>query len=364
MRNAVQLPVSVAAALMADAHAGYGLPIGGVLATDEAVLPYGVGVDIGCSVFFSMFSLSKEVLRENHERLREILINNTRFGLNANWKDRPASHAILDDLRWNSTPLLRSLKDKAHDQLGSSGGGNHFVEWGIAQFGTFERMALLSHSGSRGVGAAICKHYTEIAKRQHPGLKGVFKDLAWLDMSSEAGQEYWLSMQLAGDFAIANHQVIHRRVAEAFFPSLTATQQLWSRHNFAWRETLEDYHVILHRKGATPAHEGVGGVIPGTMTHASYLVRGLGNYSSLYSASHGAGRRMGRKDALRKLDRSQMDNALKAADVTLVGGGLDEAPQAYKYPQEVMNAQTDLVSIDGYFYPRIVVMAESGQSED
>lgn len=362
MKRATQLPVAVAAALMGDSHPGYGLPIGGVLATDGAVLPYGVGVDVGCSIHLSRFAMSKDYLNAQRDFLKEVLINNTRFGINANWKDRPADHPVLDDPRWNTTPLLRSLKDKARQQLGSSGGGNHFVEWGYIKYGAFERLAILSHSGSRGVGAQICTHYTEIAKKKHPGLQGEMANLAWLDMSSEAGQEYWISMELAGDFATANHAIIHDRMAQAI--GLEIVDQIGSRHNFAWREQLEDYPVIMHRKGATPAYDDQAGVIPSTLTHPTYIIRGKGNYNSLYSASHGAGRRMSRREALKTISQADMDRELNRAGVELIGGSLDEAPQAYKNPSAVMAAQSDLVDVDGYFFPVIAVMAEGGQSED
>lgn len=187
-------------------------------------------------------------------------------------------------------------------------------------------------------------------------------NLAWLDMGSEAGQEYWLSMELAGDFATANHAIIHDRMAEAI--GLEAVEQIGSRHNFAWREQLEDYSVIMHRKGATPAYDDQIGVIPSSLTHPSYIVRGKGNYNSLYSASHGAGRRMSRTQALKTITQADMNRELERAGVELIGGSLDEAPQAYKNPTGVMAAQADLVDVEGYFFPAIAVMAEGGHSED
>ncbi|MFO7585587.1 MAG: RtcB family protein, partial [Anaerolineales bacterium] len=178
---------------------------------------------------------------------------------------------------------------------------------------------------------------------------------------SEEGQEYWLSMELAGRFAAANHAIIHQRVAEAV--GLKAAAVVENHHNFAWEETLPDGRtVIVHRKGATPAGAGVLGVIPGSMGDPGYLVRGKGVSESLESASHGAGRLMSRKQALNTISKPARDAYLKERGVTLLGAGLDESPQAYKPIEEVIAAQADLVEVLGKFHPRIVRMAdEAGQ---
>jgi len=255
--------------------------------------------------------------------------------------------------------------------LGTSGSGNHFVEFGAfrlaqadAQLGLAagEYLALLSHSGSRGVGYKICEAYTRIAREQHPHLDRRARDLAWLDLSGEAGQEYWLSMELAGRFASANHAVIHRRVAEAAgLKELTVVE---NHHNFAWKETLPDGRaVIVHRKGATPAGPGVLGVIPGTMGDAGYVVRGRGLPGSLHSASHGAGRAMSSRRAKESISKTERYRYLAAHGVRLLGEvGLDEAPQAYKRVEAIIAAQAELVDVIGIFAPRLVLMtAEKGE---
>lgn len=298
MDNAMRLPVSVAGALMPDAHVGYGLPIGGVLATEGAVIPYAVGVDIACRMRLSVFDAPPALLDRQQGRLEKVLRDNTRFGAGAEWKP-PREDPILDDPDWKATPLLRHLKEtKAIPQLGTSGSGNHFVEFGHLEVVEFdpqlglqpgEYLALLSHSGSRGVGFQIADYYSKLARQLHPELSKDLAHLAWLDMDSEAGQEYWLAMNLAGRFAAANHRIIHKQIAAA--AGLDVLASVENHHNFAWEETLPDgRRVYVHRKGATPAGKGVLGVIPGTMGDVGYVVRGKGNPASLNSASHGAGR--------------------------------------------------------------------------
>ena len=365
MENAMRLPVTAAGALMPDAHVGYGLPIGGVLAVDNAVIPYAVGVDIACRMRLSIYEVSPHLLGQKKTLFENALEEQTAFGMGAKWTgSRRAQHEVLDDAAWSATGQLRLLKDTAMNQLGTSGTGNHFVEWGSFQLtepipglepGVY--LALLSHSGSRGVGARIAERYSRIAMDKHPGLDKSVRQLAWLGLDSEEGQEYWLSMELAGRFASASHTVIHRRVAAAV--GLKESVAVENHHNFAWKEKLADGRaVIVHRKGATPAADGVLGIIPGSMADAGYLVRGRGLPASLQSASHGAGRLMSRKTALNSISKPDRNAYLKERGVTLLGGGMDESPQAYKPIDEVIKAQTGLVEVLGRFSPRIVKMAD------
>lgn len=366
MDNAMRLPVSVAGALMPDAHVGYGLPIGGVLATEGAVIPYAVGVDIACRMRLSVFDAPPNLIDRQQDRLKKVLRENTRFGAGAEWKP-PREDPILDDPDWQATPLLRHLKEtKGVPQLGTSGSGNHFVEFGQLDVVEFDPalglapgsyLALLSHSGSRGVGYQIAEHYSKRARELHPELSKDLAHLAWLDIASEAGQEYWLAMNLAGRFASANHRVIHRQIAGAAGLQVLATVE--NHHNFAWQEALPDgRRVYVHRKGATPAGKGVLGVIPGTMGDVGYVVRGRGHPASLNSASHGAGRQMSRNEAFKRITKKMRDEYLRERGVELLGGGLDEAPQAYKNINDVMNAQRDLVDIIARFKPRLVMMTD------
>jgi tRNA-splicing ligase RtcB (3'-phosphate/5'-hydroxy nucleic acid ligase) len=367
MEQALRLPVSVAGALMPDAHLGYGLPIGGVLATQEAVIPFAVGVDIACRMRLSVYDVSPHVLGQRPRDFRQALLERTRFGQGVEWErgDLP-EHPVLDDPAWDALRLLKSLQIKAKQQLGTSGTGNHFVEWCVLRLPADapdlglhagEYLALLSHSGSRGVGFKIANTYTEIASRMHPTLDASVRHLAWLPLASEAGQEYWLAMELAGRFAAANHEVIHRRVSRA--ADLRELVSIENHHNFAWLDNLADgSEVVVHRKGATPAGAGVLGIVPGSMGDAGYLVRGRGEPMSLNSAAHGAGRALSRRAAENSISKKDRDAYLRERGVTLLGGGLDESPQAYKDIETVIAAQDDLIEIVGKFVPRIVRMAD------
>ena len=365
MNNAMRLPVTVTGALMPDAHVGYGLPIGGVLATDSVVIPYAVGVDIACRMRLSIYEVSPHLLGQKKGLFEVSLWNQTAFGMGAKWTGaKKAQHEVLDDPAWRATRQLQTLKDTAMNQLGTSGTGNHFVEWGSfkldeTMFGLEPGiyLALLSHSGSRGVGAKIADRFSKLAIEKHPNIDKSARQLSWLSLDSEDGQEYWLSMELAGKFASANHYIIHKRVSAVI--GLKEAAVVENHHNFAWKETLPDgREVIVHRKGATPAGAGVLGVIPGSMADTGYLVRGKGVANSLSSASHGAGRRMSRTVAINSISRSARDEYLKERGVTLLGGGIDESPQAYKQIDEVIAAQSDLVDVIGEFTPKIVRMAD------
>ncbi len=368
MNSAVRLPVAVAGALMPDAHQGYGLPIGGVLATSNAVIPYGVGVDIGCRMCLSILDLPVDQLDKKVNRFIDALMKHTKFGAGEEWKE-PAEAAVLEHHLFRELPLLRRLLDKAAGQLGTSGGGNHFVEWGLVQItgvtdchlapGTY--LGLLSHSGSRGLGAQIATHYTRLARELCP-LPREARHLAWLELDSAAGQEYWQAMNLAGDYASASHHEIHRRMIKATGAQLLARVE--NHHNFAWKEVHNGQELIVHRKGATPAAKGVCGVIPGSMTAPGYIVRGRGDAASLHSAAHGAGRAMSRFTASQSITRYELNKQLREQGVTLIGGGPDEAPMAYKNINEVMAAQQGLVDVVGRFQPKIVRMADDGSKED
>ena len=366
MNTAMRLPICRAGALMPDAHVGYGLPIGGVLATEGAVIPYGVGVDIGCSMRLSVYPLAPS--RLDSRGAVSLLQKHTRFGAGVGWDKRERlDHEVLDDVDWDALPLLRHLHDKAATQLGTSGSGNHFAE-----FGTFtleapqlgldagEYLSLLTHSGSRGFGAQVAGHFTRLAESLHPTLDPSAKKLAWLDLDSEEGQNYWTAMNLAGRYALANHEQIHQRVARALNTEVALT--VANSHNLAWKQTVDGKELIVHRKGATPAAAGQLGLIPGSMADPAYLIRGKGDSAALESASHGAGRQLGRKAAERAIAKKDVQAYLNERGVTLIGGGIDEAPQAYKRVEQVIAAQTDLVEVLGQFQPKVVRM-DSG-SED
>lgn len=371
MNIAMKLPVTVAGALMPDAHQGYGLPIGGVLARKNAIIPYGVGVDIGCRMALSVFDLPASYVDSHKDFLKDAIMKHTRFGAGKGYlKNERASHEVLDSPLFETNELIRSLKDKVWSQLGTSGGGNHFVEFGIMEFREADTalgvdkgkyLALLTHSGSRGFGATIAAHYTKLAK-QICKLPFEAQNLAYLDLDTAEGQEYWLAMNLAGDYASACHQVIHQKITTALGAELLAKVE--NHHNFAWKEQYEGEEVIVHRKGATPASKDVLGIIPGSMATPGFLVRGKGATSAINSASHGAGRLMSRTQAIKTIAPDALNRMLADNGITLLGAGMDEAPMAYKDIHTVMAAQTDLVDIIATFTPKIVRMADDGSRED
>lgn len=369
LKNACKLPVAVSGALMPDAHVGYGLPIGGVLATRDAVIPYAVGVDIACRMKLTVLDLPTSALADDQTRLTHALERETRFGIGASFRSR-RQHDVMD-ADWRVTNLTSNLKDRAWAQLGTSGSGNHFVEFGRltvldagAGLGRGEYLALLSHSGSRGAGAQIAQHYSRLARELHPELPRELSQLAWLDLSTEAGQEYWAAMELMGKYAAANHALIHASIARAL--GVDVLLDIENHHNFAWRERHRlpdgsDADVIVHRKGATPAGVGVLGIIPGSMGTPGYIVRGKGAAASLNSAAHGAGRRMSRTKAKELFTWDLAQGFLRERGVTLLSAGLDEVPMAYKDIDAVMAAQRDLVEPLARFDPRLVKMAPSGE---
>ena len=369
MKNACTLPVAVSGALMPDAHVGYGLPIGGVLATHDAVIPYAVGVDIACRMKLSVMDLPVAALTEQRSRLTNAIERETRFGVGAAFRSR-RQHEVMD-ADWRVTSVTARMKDRAWGQLGTSGSGNHFVEFGelavIDDTVGLPRgcyLALLSHSGSRGAGAQVANHYSKLARDLHPELPQELAHLAWLDLTTEAGQEYWAAMELMGRYAAANHAVIHAHVARNL--GVDVMLDIENHHNFAWRERHRlpdgsEAEVIVHRKGATPAGAGVIGIIPGSMGTPGYVVKGKGAAASLNSAAHGAGRRMSRKKAKDLFTWDVVQPFLRERGVTLLSAGLDEVPMAYKDIDEVMAAQRDLVEPLARFAPRLVKMAPSGE---
>lgn len=383
MNQACSLPVSVRGALMPDAHKGYGLPIGGVLAVDNAVIPYAVGVDIACRMCMTVLDIPYPEFQQNRGRFKMTLEKETLFGVGAEFS-KPKIHPVMDE-EWSFSSLVSSLKDKAWKQLGTSGSGNHFAEFGKLTVqdesaalnssndgsGTStilrpgEYLAFLTHSGSRGTGAEIASHYSKLAKKIHPELPAALKDLAWLEMGSSEGKEYWMAMELMGRYSAANHEIIHKCVLDALGAQSVIT--INNHHNFAWKMELSSAlsgsrditskKVIVHRKGATPAGKGVVGIIPGSMASPAFVVRGLGNPESLESAAHGAGRCMSRNAAIKQYKWSDLDALLRQKGISVISAGLDEIPMAYKKIEDVMAQQRDLVSIIARFDPELVKMA-------
>lgn len=387
LERACSLPVSRRGALMPDAHVGFGLPIGGVLATEGVVIPYAVGVDIACRMKLSVLDLPVGALDDERERRRlaHAIESRTLFGVGGEFR-RPHEHAVMD-ADWTVSPITAAAKDKAWHQLGTSGSGNHFVEFGVLTVGDNSPravrqswiggshanwdlapgtyLALLSHSGSRGTGARVCDHYSRVAKALHPELSGELARLAWLDLDSPEGREYWGAMNLMGRYAAANHACIHRAILEEL--GAHAVADVENHHNFAWLEKhpiVGGREVVVHRKGATPAGPGVMGVIPGSMASPGFVVVGKGQPESLHSAAHGAGRVMSRTKARECFTFGDVRKELKEAGITVLSAGADESPGVYKDIHRVMARQQDLVDAVARFDPRIVKMAPEGEKPE
>jgi tRNA-splicing ligase RtcB len=322
----------------------------------------------------SVFDIEANYLDQKNHLLKSYLQDNTNFGLDTKHMNSLPDD-IFDNPDWKATSVIRGLRHKAEAQLGSSGTGNHFVEWGILEITEETKelrlpkgkyLALLTHSGSRGFGANIANHYSKLAM-ERTKLPKEAQHLAWLDLNTEEGQEYWIGMNLAGEYASANHHQIHRKMAKSL--GIKPALVVENHHNFAWKETLADgTPVMVHRKGATPAGKGVLGIIPGSSAQPGFIVKGKGNPASINSASHGAGRQMSRSKALNSLNKKEVRDLLAEKGVTLIGGDLDEAPMVYKDIHAVIAAQADLVEVLGKFTPKIVRMADpdrrKGRRED
>jgi len=364
MLRALSIPPAVRGAMMPDSHLGYGLPIGGVLAMDNAVMPFGVGVDIACRMMLSVVPIGADddIIVSKEHTITAAIEKHTRFGLGAEFaRSGRRQHEVMDR-DWS---IISGIADKGTvwNQLGSSGGGNHFLDVGEIEFTEAfgdvpagKYIAILTHSGSRGLGSKIANHFTKVAESKHPLLPQEYRKLAWLSLDDEDGIAYWMAMELAGEYASANHNLIHYHVLKEL--GWDTILQVENHHNFAWKENHGGRDVIVHRKGATPASIDTLGIIPGSMASPGFLVKGKGNADSLSSASHGAGRAMSRKAAKDTYRWSSVKDQLKHRKVKLISGGIDEVPGAYKDIRQVMNDQSDLVDIIARFDPRLVKMAE------
>ncbi len=366
MQMVMRLPVAKQGALMPDAHLGYAMPIGGVVSLEEAISPSFVGYDISCMMQLSLFDLTPVEFMKHRRKLASVLRSETRFGLGADFKPGQRQHAVMDDTRWTETRLLRSLKTTAAQQLGTSGGGNHFADLVLVDFlrdhagyrAGEQAVGLLTHSGSRGAGHKTATYYVEAAARSMRQVaEGIPSGYEWLALDSELGQEYLFAMQLMGAYARANHDLIHDHfVASA---GLSQRYRVWNRHNYAWVEE----EGVIHRKGATPAEQGTIGLIPGSSGTASYLVRGLGNVQSLHSSSHGAGRWFSRTEAKRRHDEAAFHRHMAALDILHFGLEPDETFQAYKDIEMVIGLQEGvLVEVIARMTPKVVLMG--GKSDD
>jgi tRNA-splicing ligase RtcB len=364
IKTVARLPVVQNVALMPDAHLGYGMPIGGVCRTERSILPGAVGVDIACQVRLTILEISVEDLIRLKPSLTDALRLSTKFGLNAHYgKDHVQDHPVLHDSRWEDLDLPPYLLSKAREQLGSSGGGNHFANLMIGtvkddfmdlDIGS-EFVGLMTHSGSRNVGKQIADMFIEEAVYETSSIaKDIPRELAWLDVASDAGRRYWRAMQLMADYARANHSIIHNLFMKR--AGLECFEYFTSVHNLAWQTD----QGIVHRKGATPAEENRIAVIPGSCGTPSFLVMGKGNYKSMNSSSHGAGRTMSRTQAKKQYDENKFHKQM--GEISHIGISPDETPSCYKDIRRVISLQDRLISPVAEMQPYVTMMG--GKSDD
>jgi len=342
-KNLANLPfVHKWVAIMPDSHQGYGMPIGGVLATNGVIIPNAVGVDIGCG----MGAVHTTVKRIHTDTLKEIM-GLVRKSVPVGFSHHQHSKEWEGFDRAADLPIIQQELNSARKQLGTLGGGNHFIEFQEDEFGD---LWIMLHSGSRNFGLKTANVYHKqaqaLCERWHVQLPD--KDLAFLPTDDQAGQDYFSAMSFCLDFAQASRDHMMQTIV-GIVSDVAGGQEVERvniHHNYAALENHYGANVWVHRKGATRVRAGEAGIIPGSMGSSSYIVEGLGNPESFHSCSHGAGRRMGRKEAGRKLNLEEE----QAKMVGIVHGlrnadNLDEAPGAYKDIDQVMENQKDLVKI-------------------
>jgi tRNA-splicing ligase RtcB len=363
VRNVARLPIIHShVAVMPDVHAGIGATVGTVIATRNAVIPAAVGVDIGCGMMAVRTSLESKHLPDSLVDIRRDIESAIPVGFADN--ARPERDPVATREMRALAPRLQTLLDAhpklgagkrkrtadatAHAQLGSLGGGNHFIEVCLDEAGC---VWLMLHSGSRGVGNSIGKYFIELAKEDMRGQLGALpdKDLAYLSEGTRHFDDYWHAVSWAQEYAAANRRVMMTRLLDVLRTQFGAERAVVEQlavnchHNYVQRERHFDASVLVTRKGAVSARPGELGIIPGSMGARSYIVEGLGNPDSFHSCSHGAGRVMSRGEAKRRITLAEHKIATAGVECRKDAGVLDESPAAYKDIDAVMHAQRDLV---------------------
>lgn len=338
-------------AVMPDAHLGYGMPIGGVMASEEMVVPNAVGVDIGCGMCAVKTSLTN-ISTENIKAVLSQIRNKVPLGFKHHKKKQdPSLMPKIEEGQLQDLFIVSREYNNALTQLGTLGGGNHFIE---IQKGNDGHIWLMIHSGSRNIGYKVANYYNRLAgdlNRQWKSKISPKWQLAFLPIGSESGQSYLQEMRYCVDFAYANRKLMMDRVQEALMSVITPVSfdpLINIAHNYAAQETHFNRRVMVHRKGATRAQAGEIGIIPGSQGTPSYLVKGKGNLDSFASCAHGAGRKMGRKQAQRQLDLTREIKRMEDQGIIHAirhKRDLDEAAGAYKNIDEVIDNQLDLVEV-------------------
>ena len=362
-RNLANLPYAFHhIAIMPDAHLGFGMPIGAVMAADGVIVPNAVGVDIGCGMCAVKTSL-KQIDERSLKNVLHHIRQRVPLGFKHHRKPQPHENMVPDRAaEVDNLPIVRAEYEHARTQVGTLGGGNHFIE---IQQGSDQSIWFMIHSGSRNLGYRVASHYNKLAVSLNRKMKNPVPpswQLAALTMDDEPGRTYFQEMRYCVDFARANRILMMERVKEALFEQVSAAidwaEPIHIAHNYAALETHFSKAVYVHRKGATRAEAGETGIIPGSQGSPSFIVRGKANPESFSSCAHGAGRKMGRKQAQRQLDLEKEKRKLDTMQV--VHGlrstkDLDEAPGAYKDIEAVIQRQHDLIDIVDILRPLAVI---------
>jgi len=355
-KNLANLPFAYKwISVMPDSHQGYGMPIGGVLATKREIIPNAVGVDIGCGMC-SLRTNFEEIESEDLKKIMGIIRETVPVGF--------SHHSEKQDEKWmpesdKNLPIVEQEYESAMSQVGTLGGGNHFIE---IQKGSDGHIWIMIHSGSRNIGYTVAQHYNEKAKEMNEGAsEKVPEDLSFFPMGTDEFANYMNEMNYCIEFALNNRKLMMERVKNAFAEVLNDVEFsgfINKPHNFASWENHFGEDLIIHRKGATRARKGELGMIPGSQGSSSYIVRGKGNSESFESCSHGAGRVMSRTQAKKTLDVQEESKNMEERGIIHAvrsKSDLDEAPGSYKDIQKVMDYQTDLVDIEIELQPLAVI---------
>jgi len=359
-------------AVMPDCHVGYGVPIGCVAPTIGSVIPNAVGVDIGCGLHAIQTGIAYDRERMDQRFWREWASHVAREVPTGFASHKAPQKLGPLDRNLRAKDLQRLLREKAAFQLGTLGGGNHFLEAQVDEGG---EIWLMVHSGSRNTGLRIANHYNGLAVDLTTRRRLVVgKDLASLPLVHEWGQDYLHDMQWATDFALANRKEMGQKLLRWLWRTMEAhrmpvthdapLQVINIHHNFARLEEHGGQQVMVHRKGATSAAKGEMGVIPGSMGTPSFIVRGLGNPDSFESCSHGAGRVMGRNVARKSITAKAFAESLAGTFSKASMSYVDEAPLAYKDVEMVVDRQRDLVEVVHTLRPLMTVKGDSKARED
>jgi len=342
-KNLANLPFAFKhIAVMPDSHQGYGMPIGGVMATEQVIVPNAVGVDIGCGMVAVRTSL-KEIETE----VLKLIMGETRKAIPVGFSHQQVEQAWEGFSEAPDLPIIQQELNASKKQLGTLGGGNHFIE---IQKGDDGFIWLMIHSGSRNFGLKTADVYHKIALKLCERWSSDIPDreLSFLPMDTQEGQDYFKAMNFCLRFALANRSLMMKQLT-GIVTEITGAKmedEVNINHNYAAMENHFNKNVLVHRKGATKATAGLIGIIPGSMGTSSYIVEGLGNEESFQSCSHGAGRRMGRKEAIRTLNLEEEQKKMEGILGAPRGqDDLEEAPGAYKDIDKVMENQKDLVKI-------------------